>query len=145
MSGRIKLLIVMLAIALVLPALVKNRRDAAAEAVQLGQAALLTGEWDDARRHFDEAIRLDPEYCGGWEGRAYVNGAKREWNVALADLDRAIELDPENATLFDMRGMVWMNMRDYPKAIADQSRAIQLNPEQSTYYSNRAIIHFLMG
>ncbi len=51
----------------------------------VGHAA--RGEWDQALRLFDEALRLDPGLAKALNNRGYVYACKRDYARALADFD----------------------------------------------------------
>ncbi len=96
---------------------------------QLGQTFEEIGRFDDARRAFEEAHRLDPNstipiiYRAALERRVGEFGAAREW------LNRALEC-PEgdfDEAHFNI-GNTYLCEGNYPKAIEHYQKAITLDP-----------------
>ncbi len=66
--------------------------------IEQGKAALLQGDFYEARRHFRRVTELDPEYVDGWLGLA---DAVRPYRDKQSYLQRALELEPSNTVIQD--------------------------------------------
>lgn len=104
--------------------------DRAGTYVNRGVIRMRRKDYDDARRDFDFAIRIEPEM-----GEAYVNrggalvGEKR-YVDALLDIDHGLSLgseEPEKA--YYNRGLANEGLDDIKAAYFDYMRAVELAPE----------------
>lgn len=107
-----------------------TRRDRAGTYVNRGVIKMRRKDYDDARRDFDTAIRLQPQM-----GEAYVNrggslvGEKR-YIEALLDIDRGLSLEPEEPEkAYYNRGLANEGLDDLKSAYFDYLRALELAPE----------------
>ena len=107
-----------------------TRRDRAGTFVNRGVIKMRRKDYDDARRDFEAAIRLQPDM-----GEAYVNrgGAlvgERRYVDALLDIDRGLSLDPEEPEkAYYNRGLANEGLDDVKAAYFDYLRALELAPE----------------
>jgi tetratricopeptide (TPR) repeat protein len=107
-----------------------NQRDRAGTFVNRGVMRLRRLSYEDARRDFDAAVKLQSNL-----GEAYVNrgAAKiglRRYAESLADLDRGIELgasEPEKA--YFNRALAHEGVGDLKKAYFDYLKAAELSPD----------------
>ncbi len=103
-----------------------------------GNAYREKGDYDDALREYNEAIRLNPNYADAFNNRGITYRAKRDYDRAIQDYDQAIRLDPKYAAAFNNRGNVYRDRKDYDRAIQDYDEAIRLNPNSALAFNNRA-------
>eukprot|EP01116_Phalansterium_solitarium_P001683 TRINITY_DN11496_c0_g1_i1.p1 TRINITY_DN11496_c0_g1~~TRINITY_DN11496_c0_g1_i1.p1 ORF type:complete len:502 (-),score=167.73 TRINITY_DN11496_c0_g1_i1:49-1452(-) len=113
-----------------------------------------TENYDQAIKHFQEALRLDPDLPGA---RQALSTAKklatalndiqqqmfvRNFEQAIAVLSEAIELDPDNvpllAKLVSQRAEAYLRLQQFDKAIDDSTRALRLFPEQASAFVMRS-------
>ena len=74
------------------------------------------GDLADARKSFDEAIELDPEYVDAYVARGLTWQDEGEVPQSLEDFDRAIELEP-NAAAYARRAWAHAKLRDSGAAL----------------------------
>ena len=90
-----------------------------------------------ARRMFERAIDLDPNYALAYAGIAdscaflymYWDGSKANLEAADSASRKALELDPELAESHASRGFAHSLRREYPDARREFETAIRLNPK----------------
>jgi tetratricopeptide (TPR) repeat protein/sugar lactone lactonase YvrE len=73
---------------------------------------------DDSLRHFDEAVKLKPDWALAYYGRGLAYERKGEPDQAAPDFKRAAELDPSNADVYSAR-------REGPNASQDFASAVE--------------------
>jgi serine/threonine-protein kinase len=93
----------------------------------------------DAKREFERAIELNPNYADahyilGYDGLAPFG----QFDQAIAEVKRALELDPVSAITNTNLGHCYLWARRYPEAIAQLRKALELDP-------NFPFIRFLLG
>jgi adenylate cyclase len=99
-----------------------------------------------AEKFFQQAIDLDPNFSGGYQGLAFTqNQTPDSWRSLLEGLNaiealarRAVALDPANAEARSCLGMALYNRADYEGALAEIEYALVTSP-------NLAIAHGIFG
>jgi uncharacterized protein (TIGR02145 family) len=89
------------------------------------------GNYDLAIEDYTEAIRLNPNFAGAYNERAWIYAyhLKRDFDRAIADANQAIKISPNEATFYDTRGWAYLGKGDYNSANDDFVKALKLNPD----------------
>ena len=82
--------------------------------------------WKAARRDYDRAIELAPDFIDAIVNRAANKDEAGDYDEAIQDYCRAIELDPGNNMAYFNRGNSKFNKKDYKGACADWHKAKEL-------------------
>ncbi len=115
------------------------------ECVRLGQEALNQVKREDrieARRLFERALELDPNYPTAWSslggfyfheaeyGTGYATEADREavLEASVTHATKALELDPLFADAYALLGLCHLSRREYEDAVAMSEKAIAMAP-----------------
>ncbi len=103
-----------------------------------------------ARRMFDRAIEIDPNFARAHAGVAdccsflymYWDGSKANLEAADASSQRALELDPAGAEAHTSRGVALTLRRDYEAARREFDNALSLDPKlfEAHYFYARACL-----
>lgn len=101
-----------------------------------------------ARRMFDRAIELDPNFARAHAGIAdccsflymYLDGSKANLEAADASSRKALQLDPESAEAHTARAVALTLRREYGEARQEFEAALRLNPNlfEAHYFYGRA-------
>jgi tetratricopeptide (TPR) repeat protein len=106
-----------------------------------GACLLNQQRFDDARKDFDAAIRLDPKLAASYLYRGILEGVLRRWQEAVNDHTMVIKLSPPTspilASAYYERGNARMQIRDFRNAIADYNEALERNQNLPLAYLNR--------
>jgi tetratricopeptide (TPR) repeat protein len=86
------------------------------------------GLHDQALADYTKVIALNPDYGGGYNGRAWVYHEKGQNAQALPDAIRAVALAPLPAH-FETRGEIYEKLGQRDKAVADYRAALRLDPK----------------
>ena len=97
--------------------------------------------YENAVRHYTEAIKLKPDFAEAYNNRGAAYGDTRKFGEAIEDFNKSIDLDPENANAYNNRGAAYRNIDKFGTAIADLNEAIGLNPKDARFYSNRGNVY----
>ena len=95
-------------------------------------------DYDKAIGHYDEAIRLDPNYILAFAQRGLAWFKKGNWDKTIADFSAVLKLDPNDGSAYAQRGLAWFKKDNYVKAIEDFSEALRRDPTTSSIYVVRA-------
>ncbi|MBI5067507.1 MAG: protein kinase [Deltaproteobacteria bacterium] len=121
--------------------------EAAHEYSRANDLALSQGKYDEARRHYLEAIRLDPGMGRAYSGLAaieYNRGraaeAEKQLGAAMSRLDRMTERERQRT-----RGLWFMLRRDADKAIDAYGALVKQYPSDSAGHANLALAQVMRG
>jgi tetratricopeptide (TPR) repeat protein len=95
------------------------------------------GNYDQAIRDYDQAIRLNPGHAIAFSNRGATYARNGDYDRAIQDYNHAIRLNPKHADSFSNRGVAYWRKEDYERAIQDYDQAIRLNPKHITAWYNR--------
>jgi protein O-mannosyl-transferase len=99
----------------------------------------------EAMNHYNEAIRLKPDYVDAYYNRGNAYSRLGRNQQAIDDYGKAIRLKPDFADAYYNRGVVCTNTGLYQQAIADYSKIISLDPNSVKAYNNRGSIYLKLG
>jgi len=92
-------------------------------------APFVDWNWGEAKRHFERAIALNPNYATAhhWYGEVYLmpNGRTDE---AIAEIRKAQELDPLSPVITTDLGKDLYLARRYEEAVVELRRALEIDP-----------------
>jgi TolB-like protein/DNA-binding winged helix-turn-helix (wHTH) protein/Tfp pilus assembly protein PilF len=85
--------------------------------------------WADAKRHYERAIELNPNYATAhhWYAEGYLMPVGRA-DEAIAEMRKAQELDPLSAVIATDLGKELYFVRKYDEALVELHRALELDP-----------------
>src|SRR6185503_16286533 len=85
--------------------------------------------WRAARRDYDKAIELAPDFVAAIVNRAANKDEAGEYDQAIEDYTKVIEIEPENAMVYFNRGNSRLNKNDKKEACEDWTKARELGAE----------------
>ena len=98
--------------------------------------------YDDAKKAFDEVIKMNPNNDIAYTYRGKCWYIKK---YGISDFDRAIEINPSNADAYNARGIAYMELENYEQGISDFNKAIELDTNFYKAYHNRAIYYLKLN
>jgi len=101
-GGKLRLTVALILIALLVP--VVSSQQTAEEWFYKGVDLYDQGNYDEAIKCYDEAIKLNPQYAEAWssKGNALVN--QGDYDEAIKCYDEAIKLNPQYAKAWYNKG-----------------------------------------
>lgn len=115
---------------------ISPRYKSAEDYYMAGQDAFQRGEFKEAIRRYDEAIKINPSYVEAYEGRGFVKWASGDHHNAIKDWDYVIEHCPNHADAYNNRGLCKIAIGDVSGAVKDCGQAINLKPNATHFYYN---------
>jgi tetratricopeptide (TPR) repeat protein len=110
-----------------------------------GQVYAAVGSYEQAVKHFSQAIAMDPNYSEYYNDRGSVYLRLGLLEEARADYARAIELSPPYFEVFTNLGQCYRRIGAMTKAIEAYSQALDLEPTQVLAFLGRAKAHEELG
>jgi tetratricopeptide (TPR) repeat protein len=93
----------------------------------LGAAERALGEDDEARKNFDESLRLNPNLFNAWLGLGLLTRQLGKLDEAITDLSRSIELQPTAQSCFEL-GQTFTQAGRIAEARESYRQALQIDP-----------------
>jgi TolB-like protein/DNA-binding winged helix-turn-helix (wHTH) protein/Flp pilus assembly protein TadD len=92
-------------------------------------APFINWAWADAKRHYERAIELNPNYATAhhWYAEGYLMPMGRA-DEAIAEIRKAQELDPLSAVIATDLGKELYFVHRYDQALVELRRALELDP-----------------
>ncbi len=103
----------------------------------LGVVFLQRGNYADAVRQIDLALKRNPNNSTALTNRGIALKELRQFEAALASHDRALALQPNFAEAYLNRGNVLHEQKRFAEAKASYDRALNLRPDYAEALSNR--------
>src|SRR5438477_11612455 len=93
---------------------------------------------DEAMVHYEEAIRLQPNYADAYYNRGNVLFAKGRIDEAIADWEKTLQIQPNDADAHTGLGNALLGKGSLQEAIAHYEKALALAPQDPHSRNNMA-------
>ena len=103
----------------------------------IGLTSYQKGEYEEAIKHYDQAIDIYPQFTETYNNRGITKDRLSRHEEAIADYDQAIRINPQFAEAYYNRGTTKDVLGRHEEAIADYDQAIRINPQYAQAYYNR--------
>lgn len=97
----------------------------------IGEANRLSGNNAEAKKAFDEAIKIDPVFGVAYLGRAIVSLSLDPKAKIKPDLDDAVKYDPSYSPAYVERALYFLGINEMDSAREDIEKAIELDESSS--------------
>ena len=101
--------------------------------------------YDNAIRHYTEAIALKPNFANAYNNLAIAYRHKRDFDAAIRNCNKSIELKPDFAEAYLNRGNAYAGKDKFDIAIQDFSKSIELKSDYARAYNNRGTVYCRIG
>jgi tetratricopeptide (TPR) repeat protein len=89
--------------------------------------------YDDARKYYQEALKIDPKYRDAIQGLARVYCRLDDFAHAIELYHKALEKTPQDHGLWFDMGLCYNRQHDLTKSIPCFQKAMELDPENRQY------------
>jgi len=108
--------------------------------MNLADSLAQKGESDEAMVHYQQAIRLEPNYADAYYNRGNLLLAKGQVDEAIADWEKTLQLQPSDADAHICLGNALLRKGSLNEAIVHYKTALALAPEDPHSRNNLAWI-----
>jgi tetratricopeptide (TPR) repeat protein len=141
-----------------------SRKEAADELVRYAEDMTNANRLDEALKHIDNALQIDPQNDFAWGDRGLILDKQDRIEESLASFSKAIEINPNNPITWLNKGLTLLknnrlkesiecfdmaieNRQDYAKAWYNKGRALsilgEINSSQTCFDKARKLDPFL--
>ena len=110
-----------------------------------GQMKMMEGNYNDAIKWFDTALKLNPNLIQIYNNRAGIRLIHGDAKHAIADCNAAIKRKSDFAEAYINRSIAYTQLEKHKKAIQDCDIAQELNPNFVQIYLSRANAKSALG
>ncbi len=94
-------------------------------------------ELDTARRYYERAVKLNPNYAEAINNIGTVYYAEKSYRRAIGQYKKALKFSPNSASIYSNLGTAYFARRNYKEASIAYAKALELDPDvfehRSTY------------
>lgn len=94
----------------------------------------------DARKSFQEAVRLDRKYPEAHNNLGAAFFQTKNYGKAIKEYRKAIQLSDSSASFYSNLGTAYFTQKDFTKAMTSYRRALELDPDVFEHSSRQAVI-----
>ena len=102
----------------------------------LGTTLLQLKKYDEAIKHLDISIKLNPNYAESFGNKGIAHAEKRQYQEAINNYDKAINLKKNFYSAYLNKGIALKNTQKYKDAIRYFEFCIKINPGDPKIFSN---------
>ncbi|HVM61485.1 MAG TPA: tetratricopeptide repeat protein [Verrucomicrobiae bacterium] len=104
----------------------------------LGLGLWQSGQVQEAMQHYEEALRIKPDYAETHYNLGLALGHAGKTQEEIAQYRLALRFKPEYAEAYNNLALALSQMGETPEAIADYERALQIKPDCAEAHNNLA-------
>ena len=101
--------------------------------------------WAEARRGFERAIEIKPEYGFAYKGYAYLLLSSGDVPAGVEAIQRARDLEPMSLPMNSILSSYYYYAREYEKAVELGQSALELDPEFPVAHASLGLAHLATG
>ena len=102
----------------------------------LGTTFLQLKKYNEAIKHLDISIKLNPNYAVSFGNKGIAHAEKKQYQEAISNYDKAIKIEKNFFDAYLNKGIALKNIHKYEDALKYYYLCIKVNPEHPKIYSN---------
>lgn len=110
----------------------------------IGPALSQNGKPQEAIVFLERAIRLDPDFEGGYGNLAFIYNQMGDYKKAVETNNKLLAKHPNEPYALNNRGYAKLKLNDIEGALEDINNSIQLSPKNSYAYKNRGEVYLAL-
>jgi tetratricopeptide (TPR) repeat protein/DNA-binding winged helix-turn-helix (wHTH) protein len=101
--------------------------------------------WADARRGFERAIEINPDYGFAYNGYAYLLLSSGDLSAGLEAMQRARDLEPLSLPMNSILSSYYYYAREYERAVELGESALELDPQFPVAHASLGLAQLATG
>lgn len=97
----------------------------------LGNLLLKDKEYAEARKSFQAALNLNPDYVSAIFAMARSYKEEENWDAARAGFERLMQMDPRDSKPYFHLADIALEQKDLPKALSLLQKVVEMEPDQA--------------
>jgi tetratricopeptide (TPR) repeat protein len=114
--------------------------DSAVLANKIGIAYHQLLDLDKARREYEIALKLRPQYAEAINNLGTIYYAKKSYRKAISQYKKALKLTPDSASILSNLGTGYFARKNYDLAFTTYQRALALDPDVFEHRSSMGVL-----
>lgn len=86
-------------------------------------------QFDSARKSYERAVRLNPQYPEAINNLGTIYYAQKKFRKAVSQYKRALQLSPESASIYSNLGTAHFARKKYELALEAYQKAVSIDPD----------------
>jgi tetratricopeptide (TPR) repeat protein len=95
---------------------------------------------ETARKHYEKAIKLNPQYSEAVNNLGTVYYAHKKFRKAISYYRRALKLSPNSASIYSNLGTAYFARKNYKEAAQAYQTALSLDPEVFEHHGSYGVL-----
>src|SRR5450432_1723781 len=95
---------------------------------------------DSARKNYEQAVKLKPDYAEAINNLGTVYYARKSFRRAITFYKRALKLSPDSASIYSNLGTAYFASKQYVEATDAFQTALKLDPEVFEHHSTYGVL-----
>ena len=95
---------------------------------------------DSARKNYEQAVKLKPDYPEAINNLGTVYYARKSFRRSISYYKRALKLSPESASIYSNLGTAYFARKQYADATTAFQTALKLDPEVFEHHSSYGVL-----
>ena len=117
--------------------------EGALRSVEIGRAMGSIGEWAYARRSFEDALTVEPDYAEAW---ALLAEAQQQLGEPSYEaIQRANQISPDSVVVKALTAIYWRRQNDPEQALQVLDELITLQPEETVWMVEKGAVFAQIG
>ena len=115
-------------------------KDSAVLANKTGIAYHQLQDFADAKKNYERAVRLNPQYAEAINNLGTVFYAQKSCRRAITQYKRALRFTPESASILSNLGTAYFARKNYTEAFATYQKALEIDPQVFERRSSQGVL-----
>ena len=95
---------------------------------------------DKAKRHYEQALKINPGYSEAINNLGTIYYAKKSYRRAIVEYKRALQLTPNSASIHSNLGTGYFARKRYKEAAGEYQIALSLDPDVFEHRSSQGVL-----
>jgi len=104
-----------------------------------GASLAALGRHEEAVRHYDKALEIDPRCAPAWNNKGVSLQGVGRHEEAIHCLDKALQIDPRFMLAWNSKGKSLNDVRRYEEAIHCLDKALQIDARYAMTWNNKGV------